>query len=307
MAIEIGLAKYFPETLVEALVPTLTAEAETTIASYARFKPKILTLTGIAGEQTDNVMLRVSRDLDANWLDLNAGSLLGLDKDEVVEVPALQTLVVKAYYTAEISYAIRLRMQIDKPTVAEKILRKITLKAQAPAGEPSEVALAQKYNLHDLVATGKLPKPLPNPKIIDVKTISVIVDASTSGEGAAVGAPITVKTGEFVALTEVSVTRTANLAVRVQRDEDTSYLDLDANALPSLTQAEALWCPCVDKLIVTAYGTATGCHIRYRYAICKLDLLRKVLWELPLTDAEEVVAREQDLKNKARAGVWWNA
>ena len=242
--------------------------------------------------------------MDANWLDLNAGSLRGLDHDEQVEVIAFETFVVKAYHTAEVSYATRLRLLIDKLTVAEKILRGIPLKTQAPAGELSEAQLAENYSLHRRVAKGELPKPLPNPQVIDVKTISEIVDASTTEQGAAVGPPVTVATEQFIALSEVSVTRTANLTVRVQRDNDVQYLEMEANALPSLSCFEPLWVPCIDKMIVTAYGTPTGCHIRYKYPICKLDLLRKVLWGLPLTDVEEVVAREQDLKNKARAGVW---
>ena len=304
MALDIGVAKYFPEVLCETVIKTLAANAETGIASYSLFKPKVVKLTGIAGEQTDDVKLRVSRDLDTNWLNLNAGSLRGLDYDEQVEVMALATLAVKAYYTAEVSYATRLRLLVDKLSVVEKTLRGISLKTQAPAGELSEVALAEKYNLYGKVAIGELPKPLPPPKIIDVRTISEIVDASTTNQGAAVGAPIAVKTGEFVALTEVSATRTANLTVKMQRDNDEGYLAMEANALPSLSNFEPLWVPCIDKLIVTAYGTATGCHIRYKYAICKFDLLRKVLWGLVLTDAEEVVAREHDLKNKARAGIW---
>ena len=304
MALKIGLVKYFPEVLCETVIKTLTANAETDIASYSLFKPKVVKLTGIAGEQTDGVRLRVSRDLDTNWLDLNAGSLTGLDYDEQVKVMALATLVVKAYHTAEISYATRLRLLIDKLSVAEKILRGISLKTQALAGQLSEVQLAQQYNLHRRVAKGELPKPLPNPQVIDVKTISEIVDASTTGEGASVGPTVTVATGEFVALSQVSVTRTANLAVRVQRDDDKTYLDMEANALPSLAHFEPLWVPCLDRMIVTAYGTAKSCHVRYKYQICKLDLLRKVKWGVSLTDAEMVIAREQDLFNKVQAGVW---
>ena len=304
MALKIGVAKYFPEVLCETVIKTLTANAETDIASYSLFKPKVVKLTGITGEQTDGVKLRVSRDLDTNWLNLNAGSLRGLDYDEQVEVITLATLVVKAYHTAEVSYATRLRLLIDKLSVAENILRGISLKTQAPAGRLSEAQLAEKYNLHRRVAKGELPKPLPNPHVIDVKTISEIVDASTTEQGAAVGPVVTPKTGEFVALSQVSVTRTANLAVRVQRDDDVAYLDMEANALPSLGLFEPLWVPCLDRMIVTAYGTATGCHIRYKYYACKLDLVRKIKWELSLTDVETVIAREQDLFNKVQAGVW---
>lgn len=304
MALKIGLVKYFPETLCETVIKTLTKDKETDIAKYSMFKPKVVKLTGIAGEQTDGVKLRVTRDLDTNWLDLNAGSLRGLDHDEQVELIAFTTLTVKAYHTAEISYATRLRLLIDKLSVAEKILRGITLKTKAPAGQLSEVQLAEKYNLHRRVAKGELPKPLPNPQVIDVKTISEIVDATITNQGASVGPTITVATGEFVVLSQVSVTKTANLAVRVQRDDDEEYLNMEANALPSLSYFEPVWVPCLDRMIVTAYGTATSCHIRYKYQICKLDLLRKVKWDLPLTDAEMVIVVEQDLFNKVRAGVW---
>ena len=304
MALDIGVAKYFPEVLCETVIKTLTANAETDIASYSLFKPKVVKLTGIAGEQTDGVKLRVSRDLDTNWLDLNAGSLRGLDHDEQVEVIAFETLIVKAYHTAEISYATRLRLLIDKLSVVEKILGGVSLKTEAPAGQLSEAQLAEKYNLHRRVAKGELPKPLPNPQVINVKKISEIVDATTTEQGAAVGPAVTVATGEFVALSQVSVTRTANLAVRVQRDDDVAHLDMEANALPSLSLFEPLWVPCLDRMIVTAYGTATDGHIRYKYHICKLDLVRKIKWEIPLTDAETVIAREQDLFNKVRAGVW---
>ena len=304
MALKIGVAKYFPEILCETVIKTLTANAETNIATYSLFKPKVVKLKGITGEQTDGVRLRVSRDLDTNLLDLNAGSLRGLDYDEQVEVIALATLVVKAYHTAEISYGTRLRLLIDKLSVAEKILRGIALKTEAPAGQLSEVQLAEKYNLHRRVAKGELPKPLPDPQVIDVTTISEIVDATTGEQGATVGPVVTPKTGEFVALSQVSVTRTANLAVRAQRDDDVAYLDMEANALPSLSCFEPLWVPCLDRLIVTAYGTATGCHIRYKYHACKFDLVRKIKWEIPLTDAETVIAREQDLFNKVKAGVW---
>lgn len=302
--LKLGLTKYFPETLLQTEIETLIANAEKTLAEYSLFAPKTLTLIGITGAQTDGVILRYTPDVRTNFLALNAGSLRGLDHTELVDVFAETTAKLVAYHTAAVSYASRFKFAVDVPSVAEKIHRGITLKTKAPAGELSEEDLASRYDLRNRVAIGELPKALPAPKVVDVKAVSEIVDASTSGEGAAVGPTITVRTGEFVALHQLAATRTANLNVKVQRDDDVAYLDLAANALPSLSLYESLWIPCLDKMIVTAYGTASSCHVRYAYHICKLDLIRKIKWGLTLTDAEEELARTRDLRNKVRAGIY---
>jgi len=295
--------RLFPELLPETNLLDLTANAEKEVFSLIRISQLglILRLGDIAVVRNNNVTLRLR--YDEITLEHEAGSLFSLDKPNRYLLTATDILRYALYSRATISaYQTYYNLWVIKPTIAEKLKFGISL-------TPEEKRLADKHNIHDLVAKGNLPLQW---NYMRQREYQVLHEETHTfrGDVPTVGAMVKTlrprKLDEFLVLTSISCERPPTAAhgtkLVISRDAvaggEERYIELFTWPL-DLTYEIECFIPAVAELTLKLETTTalTGYRMRFTVLHCKLNDILRIRWNLP----RDVPA---ELEEKVRAGLW---
>lgn len=298
-------ARYYPEILPEAIVTTASASG-TSIASYAAFNPYTISLQKLWTGQTPTISMRMDADSGHAVIEsplVARPGALPVDNDLIahdsMDLWAIGD-AVPSFYTYT--------MRVTILNIFEKIKNSVTL-------TDAETKLADEFDIKRKYLAGIL-RSMDVPqfkKIYEVaREVTVVAGGTTR-----VGRMINVKKGEKAVLIGIAVDRDAlspgvggpgadDTFFVLNRDViNTSYIDLDCYAMPSLDYEIPCYIPALDRhdIFISSITGITNLTVRYRYGIANLSLIEKIRWNQSLISDEEKTAQEFDLYDSVKAGV----
>lgn len=288
--------RYPPELLADSRMITIPIGSEYTPAllEVKNFAPRLIRLRDIGVDQDDEVELRLK--WDARRLAVNAGSLFDLLTNNY-DLLARSELRYNLFASAvKNNYRTHFGLWVIEPTVADKLALGIPLSAD-------EKLLDAELGISKSVLKGVHPLPLSytiereyqithqetRGRMLDVTTTSLDVDT------------VSPDPGQFLVLTKLSTepgTTAQNVRVRIDRDEDRDYLELQTYPL-ALAREIDLFIPALRELKVRVIGAAAAAdfNIRFSFIRCRMTNILRVKWGL-LSRAEA-----EETWKKAHAGV----
>ena len=293
-------AKFFPETLPEAIVVTPeTSGVE--IASYGLFTPGLVVFESLFTDVADDIVVRL--DKDTSYGTLESECTCESDREErILDIPCEYALGIWAIGANTLTAYTAFTIKCGPPTIFEKIKYGISLTSD-------EQAIDQQFEISKRYFAGLLGfnEARKYQKVIEVsKKVTVAVGGNTT-----VGDIINVPNGKKAVILSFGTDHSAAPAnndtfISLTRGiSETGYIKLDTAAMPGLNHDINCYIPSIDRFEVIL-ESATGVldmPIRFKYAISDITILEKIRWGLGLTAAEQAIATEMDLFNIAFTGV----
>jgi len=245
LGIDYRRARYFPEVFLDAAIANPIAAGEISLVRYERFAPFRLALLGVSALRVPDVLLRVTRDFQPSFYELNASAMRNLDRTVECFLPAAEVLELRAYSdTAYANWQHRYRLQVSHPD-----------RDVAPQGGVLyEVLIARRFV--------NLP----------------------AGQNPDIGPRITVPSGQKVVLTEIACERSPDLTtfIYLDRDGDLNLMSLNAYAMPDIDYFEKLRVVATDwmQLRLVNVAALAQFRVRYRYEVRTLTDQERERWGL---------------------------
>lgn len=301
--------RFHPELLPDARIVSASAgyEVSPPILDLRRFGPKVLYLTGLSVEQSANAEVRLRNDDRQRKV-----SCAGLPDRKALPwfLTASNSLYYNLYAVNAISnFRTTYGVWVMRPTVAHKL-------AMGKQLSQAEEQLAQSLNIRESVDKGILPLPISYMIEREYRVVDEAVHVLTADLSPGVYATTTIspRRGEFLVLTGIAASPGVpedGIKIRIDRDIDIDYLELDAYALSldeplsdfmptSLTNDLPCWVPALYelRLKVTATRPVSGHITRITVKHCQMTDLLRVRFGLP-TRAETPAS----LVDRVRGGV----
>lgn len=313
MTIKPSLARYSPEDIPGAKVVDLVTGIPYSVESITRFSKipgeYLVTLKSFSIEGRTTVSFYVNTDGVFRTIDSQTYACHALNKDEDVFVPAKSTMDLNLLSTANITgYPIRYLIRVSKTSIIDKLLYGIQL-------SDVDIPLADKFKLGNRILSGDIPRY--NPALVSRRQVSrTITAAATSTQ---IGETITVPKNRYIVLDEIAVdgyqSGVTDNYIIIDRDLDDNYVSLNCYALSPfitgvlpnvpLSNPFNMRIPALDKLsIYLENGSViTNLRVRYKYSTYVLTIPEKILWGVTLTAEEAVIAKDNDLEDKVKAGL----
>jgi hypothetical protein len=314
MPIRPSLARYTPEEIPGAKAVDLVTGVPYSVESIARFSKipgeYLVTLICFSLEGRTTVSFYVNTDGVFRTIDSQTYACHTLDKDEDIFVPAKSTMDLNLLSTANITgYPIRYLVRVSKTSIIDKLLYGISL-------SDVDIPLNEKFKLGNRIVSGDIPTY--NPALVSRRQISRTITAA-GGASTQIGETITVPKNRYIVLDEIAVdgyqSGVTDNYIIIDRDLDDNYVSLNCYALPPfvtgilpnipLSNPFKMRIPALDKLSIYLENGSpvTNFRIRYKYSTYVLTIPEKILWGVTLTADEVVIAKENDLENKVKAGL----
>lgn len=309
--------KYFPELLPDARVVPIGAGSEVSppLLDLRRFSPKMLRLVHVAAYPDPYVFVRIRAD-DLRH-EANSASLVPLANSfDFLATEYLSYTFYNANTAPVSNYTTTFSLWVYEPTVAHKLRYKKML-------TPEEKEIAARLGIDNSVEKGVLPLPFSYMLEREYYTLAEETYAYVMNIGGAgnppldyefvVGEVVPRNADEFLVLTSIVSspgTVSSNITIRIDRDNDTNYLEFPAYALGlpagltvDIGHELRCWVPALKEIRVKVYassagGNITGYQIRFTVRRCALTNLLRV--RFGLVSKAEVPG---DLWDKVKGGV----
>ncbi len=243
MPIDFKRARYFPEVFLDAALANPVALTEIPLIRYERFAPLRLSLLGVSTLRVPDVQLRVTKDNQPQFYDLNASALRNLDHTVETFLPTQDVLELRAYSDSPYAnWQYRYRLQISKPDQDVK-----------PGGDL----------LHEVVVSRRFVALAP-------------------GANPDIGSRITVPPGQKMILTEIACERSPDQTtfIHVDRDTDNSIMSVNTFAMPDIDYFEKVRVVATDYMQLRLVNAAALAQfrVRYRYEVRTLTDEERQRW-----------------------------
>lgn len=308
----LGNVKYPPETLLESRLTNIPGNQTDFYWNITDCKDYLLWMRGLSINRNASIRAFIRGQVgDRNIEDtITFGAAVPNFEDETsINIPFDLTARLELLNVTGVAvnnYQARVRWEVTRYTIIDKILQGVALNDE-------ELAIVTKYELDRKIAAGILPMPYPKGPLVEEYT------------GNWAGAPVAnventlveraVPEGYKIILTKVwgtqPVANFGNLEIRVYR-ERTLYQTLFPYCFPNYTTATRcippveLWIPSRQHIRVALTSTI-GHAANFAQAtleIRKLTIWDKLNWGLRLTNQEQNMVDELDLRTKLQAGLY---
>lgn len=274
-------ARYYPEILPDTQIKTVTAGNIDFIVDLRRIEPKWVVFKDFASDNSLGNFLRIINDrksFDIDTFDLKSNEPNPFDVVGTEFLSAQINAVAGA-----VDFKLFYSLLVFEPTVAHKILY-----GQILTNEEREIA--EMFNLEEEVQKGLLPLSFEHIlsreyQLVEARRTFTYGDGGATPTGTTVDI-IPALENEIVVLEGISASTLApiaqNVRVVVDRDDDTSYLDMKANAFNFADDIDVkCFVPATREIRLRAFANTTQTvQIRYTIAKYRLNDILKVRFGL---------------------------
>lgn len=292
-------ARYYPEILPDTQIKTVVAGNIDYIVDLRRFAPKWVIFKDFASQNSLGNFLRIINDrisYDIDTFDLKAS------EPNPFDVIGKEFLSAQLNATAGVvDFLMFYNLIVFEPTVAHKILNDIPLTAE-------EMEIDAMLNIQDDVKKGLLPLNFDyilqrEYQLIDGRRTFTYADGAATAAGSTVNTHPALE-NEIVVLESINAATLApiaqNVRIVIDRDDDTSYLELPVNAFNFAGNVDLkCFVPALREIRIRAFAnTPQTTQLHYTIAKYKLNDILKVRFGLAIKG--EV---PDDIWYKVKAGV----
>lgn len=317
--------RYAPEVLPEAFNNATVATGGTTIAEYSRYEPYVISIDNMMVERGTSLETNVTADglLAMRIHHEGTANLTSLRESSKIIAKRDLSLQMKATGGApESNIGTYYNIEVRDPSIVDKIRLGMNLTAD-------EETIATNQDLRAQLNAGLIPN---HPDLLsneifkefdEVITVPRRMPIIAAGGEEDIGSTINVPSGKVCVLLGIAVDAATIIGdqgvsdtyVMVDRDQDRSYIKMDAAIMPGGAGSVAdymmrMYVPAVDKFrafIQSTSGEAANLKARFVYGVRKMTYIDHLKWNIPfkateLADANAAI-QKYGLVEKVAAGV----